>query len=172
MALIKNIISIYNIEIIMGLLVGLVILFIISLIQGIYLKKVKGRYNSFFRGMKGIDIEELFIHVNRDIKDLQRDVNLFEKNINTLETKLTFAIQRIGFVRYNAFGDMGSELSYSIALLDNFQNGFVLTSIYGRENSVSYAKPMKNGVCRIPLSAEELIAIDRALKGEGLEKSY
>ena len=169
---VKDFISIYNVEIIMGLAVGLIILLIISLIQGISIKKTKERYNAFVRGMKGIDIEELFIHMNRDIKDLQRDVNLFEQNINTLETKLTFAIQKIGFVRYNAFGDMGSELSYSIALLDNFQNGFILSSIYGRENSVSYAKPMKNGVCRIPLSAEELIAIDRALKGEGLVKSY
>lgn len=169
---VKDFISIYNVEIIMGLAVGLIILLIISLIQVISIKKTKERYNAFVRGMKGIDIEELFIHMNRDIKDLQRDVNLFEQNINTLETKLTFAIQKIGFVRYNAFGDMGSELSYSIALLDNFQNGFILSSIYGRENSVSYAKPMKNGVCRIPLSTEELIAIDRALKGEGLVKSY
>ena len=172
MELIKDFISIYYVEIIMGLAVGLIILLIISLIQGISIKKSKERYNAFVRGMKGIDIEELFIHMNRDIKDLQRDLNLFEQNINTLETKLTFAIQKIGFVRYNAFGDMGSELSYSIALLDNFQNGFILSSIYGRENSVSYAKPMKNGVCRIPLSAEELIAIDRALKGEGLVNSY
>lgn len=169
---VKDFISIYYIEIIMGLAVGLIILLILSLIQGCSIKKTKERYNAFVRGMKGIDIEELFIHMNRDIKDLQRDVNLFEQNINTLETKLTFAIQKIGFVRYNAFGDMGSELSYSIALLDNFQNGFILSSIYGRENSVSYAKPMKNGVCRIPLSAEELIAIDRALKGEGLAKSF
>lgn len=169
---IKEFVSIYNAEIILGLAVGLFIILIISLIQAVRIKKIKERYNAFVRGMKGIDVEELVIHINRDIKDLQRDMNLFEQNISTLETKLTFAIQKIGFVRYNAFGDMGSELSYSIALLDNFQNGFILSSIYGRENSVSYAKPMKNGVCRIPLSAEELIAIDRALKGEGLEKAY
>ena len=98
--------------------------------------------------------------------DIKRDLELFEKNLESLETKLTFSIQRIGFIRYNAFYDMGSDLSFSIALLDSYRNGFVLTSIYGRENSVSYAKPVKNGVSNIPLSAEELIAIERAIKGE------
>ena len=61
---------------------------------------------------------------------------------------------------------MGSELSFSIALLDNFSNGFVLTSIYGREQSISYAKPIKDGKSLYPLSVEEMQAIDRAIKGE------
>ncbi len=61
---------------------------------------------------------------------------------------------------------MGSELSYSIVLLDEHLNGFVLTSIYGREQSVSYAKPIKDGKSTFPLSAEEMQAMDRAIKGE------
>lgn len=85
--------------------------------------------------------------------------------------KLTFAIQKVGFVRYNAFGDMGSELSFSIAFLDNFLNGFILTSIYGREHSTCYAKPIKDGKSIYPLSAEEIQAIDRAIKGEDYAKS-
>lgn len=169
---IRNIISIYYIEILMGLAAGFMILLIISIIQGVKIKKSKDRYNLFVRGMNGIDIEGLFIKTDSDIKDIKRDINLFEQNINHLETKLTFAIQRVGFIRYNAFGDMGSELSFSIALLDNFQNGFVLTNIYGRDNSVSYGKPIKGGKSNIPLSAEELLAIDRAIKGEVLEKSH
>jgi len=84
----------------------------------------------------------------------------------TVETNLTFALQKIGFLRYNAFADMGSELSFSIALLDKYNNGFVLTSIYGREKSVSFAKPIKNGESNVPLSPEEMIAIDRAIRGE------
>lgn len=169
---IRNIISIYYIEILMGLATGFIILLIISIIQGVKIKKSKDRYNLFVRGMNGIDIEGLFIKTDSDIKDIKRDINLFEQNINHLETKLTFAIQRVGFIRYNAFGDMGSELSFSIALLDSFQNGFVLTNIYGRENSISYGKPIKGGKSNIPLSAEELLAIDRAIRGEILEKSY
>lgn len=166
MEYIRDFISTFNIEIIIGLIVTLVLLLIVSIIQGVMIKKSRERYNLFVRGMNGIDIEGLFIKSHGDIMDIKRDLELFEKNLESLETKLTFSIQRIGFIRYNAFYDMGSDLSFSIALLDSYRNGFVLTSIYGRENSVSYAKPVKNGVCNIPLSAEELIAIERAIKGE------
>ncbi|SRR5690554_5625409 len=141
----------------------LLVLYIISLRK---FKKHKERYNSLTRGLSGANIEDLFLSINRDISSVNRDVNLLEDHLESLETKLSFALQRIGFVRYNAFGDMGSELSFSIALLDSYNNGFVLTSIYGRERSVSFSKPIKNGKTNIPISPEEMLAIDRALKGE------
>lgn len=97
-------------------------------------------------------------------------MNTIDQKIESIETKLAFAIQKVGFVRYNAFGDMGSDLSFSIALLDKFQNGFVLTSIYGREHTTSYAKPIKFGKSIYPLSVEEIQAIDRAIIGEYKEK--
>lgn len=172
MELIINFITDYSIEITIGLILGMLIILIITIIQGIYIRKVRDRYNAFVRGMKGIDIEGLFIQQDRDIKDIKRDINLFEKHITNLETKLSFAIHKIGFIRYNAFTGVGSELSFSVAFMDDFQNGFIITSIYGRDNSVCYGKPLVEGKSKIPLSAEELIAIERALKGNSLETSY
>ncbi len=170
MEYIREFISTYNIEIIFGLAIAIIGLFILLLITQGKIKKSKEKYNSFMRGLTGVNIEDLLVRMDKDIREMERDINLIESNISSLDTKLTFAIQKIGFIRYNAFDGIGSELSYSIALLDNFQNGFVLTSIYGRESSISYAKPLKNGECNIPLSAEELIAIDRAIKGEIQER--
>lgn len=152
--------------IIIGLSVFVLILLVLYIISLRKFKKHKERYNSLTRGLSGANIEDLFLSINRDISSVNRDVNLLEDHIESLETKLSFALQRIGFVRYNAFGDMGSELSFSIALLDSYNNGFVLTSIYGRERSVSFSKPIKNGKTNIPISPEEMLAIDRALKGE------
>lgn len=171
MEYIREFISTYYIEVILGLAIAIILLLIFLLITQRKIKKSKERYNSFMRGLTGVNIEDLLIRIDRDIRDIERDINLMDSNIKSLDTKLTFAIQKMGFIRYNAFDGIGSELSYSIALLDNFQNGFVLTSIYGRESSISYAKPLKNGECNIPLSAEELIAIDRAIKGEIQENS-
>lgn len=124
------------------------------------------------QGMTGVNLEELLIHTSNDLVGIKEDIVKLDKNIKTIDIKLTFAIQKVGFIRYNAFGDMGSDLSFSIALLDNFSNGFVLTSIYGRDNNVCYAKPIKEGKCNIQLSAEEIMVIDRAIKGMTLEKSY
>ena len=167
--LIRKFIIIYSIEIIIGLIVSILLLFITVIILIYKGRKLKENYTALVRGMNGINIEDLLIRTDRDIKDIQRDIQLFQQSLNNMETKLTFAIQKIGFIRYNAFYDMGSQLSFSIALLDNFQNGFVFTSIYGREQSVCYAKPVRDGESNIPLSAEEMIAIERAIKGENID---
>ncbi len=158
--------NVYTEYFLIGLILSFIVLLILYIVSLRKFKKHKERYNSLTRGLSGANIEDLFLSINRDIASVNRDINLLEDHIETLETKLSFALQRIGFVRYNAFGDMGSELSFSIALLDSYNNGFVLTSIYGRERSVSFSKPIKNGKTNIPISPEEMLAIDRALKGE------
>lgn len=61
----------------------------------------------------------------------------------SLEQRQVSAIQQIGFYRYNAFPDAGGELSFSLALLDGKQEGFVLTSLYGRQEARVYAKQVK-----------------------------
>ncbi|NLW40104.1 MAG: DUF4446 family protein [Tissierellia bacterium] len=163
---IKQIIEIYNVEITIGTLVAFFVLLALYLIAEIRISKLKNRYNQLVRGIDGINLEELLIENGNKMDKLQDDFLRLGNKVDKLETKLTFAIQKVGFVRYNAFSDMGSELSFSIAFLDNFLNGFVLTSIYGRENSICYAKPIKNGKSQYPLSVEEMQAIDRAIKGD------
>ncbi|MDR7871397.1 MAG: DUF4446 family protein [Tissierellaceae bacterium] len=162
----KSIISNYYIEFIIGLALISFLLIIFIFISQYKCNKLAKKYNLLVNGIKDINIEDLLININKDLNDLNRDINLIERNINEIETKLSFAIKRVGFIRYNAFDDMGSQLSYSLALLDDYKNGFVISSIYGRENTVSYGKPIKNGTSNIPLSAEELLAIDRAIMGE------
>lgn len=162
---IKIIIEHYNTEIILGLLISIFCLLILFLIYIYRTNKSIKRYNQLVNGIKDINIEDLLININNDIENAKKDINLMEHNIGEMRTKLAFAIQKVGFIRYNAFDDMGSELSFSIALLDEFKNGFVITSIYGREDTVTYGKPIKNGTSNLPLSAEEMLAIDRAIKG-------
>jgi hypothetical protein len=156
----------YTTYIILGISFFTAVLFIIVLVQNNRIKKEREKYQALTKGLNGVNFEELFIHVNSDINDINSKLKELEDNLLTVETNLTFALQKIGFLRYNAFADMGSELSFSIALLDKYNNGFVLTSIYGREKSVSFAKPIKNGESNVPLSPEEMIAIDRAIRGE------
>lgn len=168
---IREIIEIYNIEIIIGILVAFFILLALYLIAEIRISKIKHRYNELVRGADGINIEELLIQNGYRLEQLRDDFSDLDKKVDSLDTKLTFAIQKVGFIRYNAFADMGSELSFSIAFLDNFLNGFVLTSIYGREQSTCYAKPIKNGKSVYPLSVEEMQAVDRAIRGEPSVKS-
>lgn len=155
---------------ILGLLVVFFLVLILYIAQIREYKKHKERYNSLTRGLSGANIEDLFLRINSELSSINRDINLIEDNIEAFETKLSFTIQKMGFVRYNAFADTGSELSFSIALLDAYNNGFVLTSIYGREQAVIFGKPIQNANCNVPLSPEEMAAINRALMGESAEK--
>ena len=92
------------------------VLFVIVLVQNNRIKKEREKYQALTRGLKGVNFEELFIHVNSDINDINSSLKRLEDNLHSVETNLTFALQKIGFLRYNAFADMGSELSFSIAL--------------------------------------------------------
>lgn len=82
--------------------------------------------------------------------------------INRLSQKLASQCGQVAVVRYNAFGDIGSDLSFSLALLDDALNGVVITSIYGREESRIYAKPIESGMSVYNLSEEEQTVIKKA----------
>ena len=71
-------------------------------------------------------------------------------------------------VRYSAFKDTGSDLSFAVAMLDENNDGVVFNGIYSREMSNIYAKPVKNGVSEYTLSEEEKEAIRRAIEANNL----
>lgn len=166
MEYVRQIVSSYSIEIILGMAIAIIILLLLYVISQIRISKMKRRYKELVRGMDKASIEDLLIRNGHEIDDIKEELSNLEKALGKLDNRLTFAVQKVGFVRYNAFADMGSELSFSIAFLDDFLNGFVLTSIFGRDHSVCYAKPIKNGKSVYPLSAEEIQSIDRAIKGD------
>jgi hypothetical protein len=163
---IRQLIEIYNVEIIIGIAVAFLVLLVLYLISSIRISKMKKRYKELVRVKGNVNIEDVLIRNGQEIDDLKEQIKELGKSIEGLNTKLTFAIQKVGFIRYSAFGDLGSDLSFSIAFLDGFLNGFVLTSIYNRGQCICYAKPIKNGKSVYPLSVEEMQSIDRAIKGE------
>lgn len=71
---------------------------------------------------------------------------------------------KLGILRFAAFENEGSDLSFSVALVDDNQNGMVMTSIYGRHESRVYAKPIENGTSSYALSEEEKQALALAVK--------
>jgi hypothetical protein len=83
-----------------------------------------------------------------------------------LATTLQHAVQGVGIVRFNPFGDTGGDQSFAIALLDAQGDGLVLTSLYGRAESRIYAKPVQGGQSPYPLTAEETQAIRQAREAQ------
>ncbi len=75
-----------------------------------------------------------------------------------------FASQKISIVRFNPFGDTGGDQSFSLAVLDSHDSGYVLTSIHGREGTRVYVKPVDYGKSKYTLSTEEQQALSQAAK--------
>lgn len=125
--------------------------------------RLKARYRQMMTGDEtGRDFESMLLrHIEEThaVAAENRDLQADNRRISEL---LDRAVTRVGVVRFRAFEDMGSDLSYAVALLDAHNNGVVLSSIFGREDSRSYVKPIEAGKSTYPLTAEEDEAIRQA----------
>ncbi|MGZ4428368.1 MAG: DUF4446 family protein [Nocardioidaceae bacterium] len=92
--------------------------------------------------------------------NLPTDVAGLRGEVQALKVEVSDALRHLAVVRYDAFGDMGGHLSWSMALLDDSGNGVVLTSIHGRSEARTYAKNIATWSCDQALSPEE----DEAIK--------
>ena len=93
---------------------------------------------------------------------LPEDVHGLRQEVAALKAENADALRHLSVVRYDAFGDVGGHLSWSLALLDDAGHGTVLTSIHGRSEARTYAKSVANWTCEQQLSPEELEAIEHA----------
>ena len=93
---------------------------------------------------------------------LPEDVHGLRQEVAALKVEAVDALRHLSVVRYDAFGDVGGHLSWSIALLDDAGNGVVLTSIHGRSEARTYAKSITGWACEQQLSPEEDEAIAHA----------
>ena len=110
------------------------------------------------------DLENYMYRVER-VERQNAEIISYCKN---LDDEVAKCIQKVGMVRYSAFKDTGSDLSFAVAMLDENNDGVVFNGIYSREMSNIYAKPVKNGVSEYTLSEEEKEAIRRAIEMNGL----
>lgn len=90
------------------------------------------------------------------------EIQKISKEISRLNKISKLSFQKVSLIRFNPFKEVGGDQSFSIALLDLNNNGFVISSIYGRDGNRVYAKAINNGKSQHSLSEEEKEAIKRA----------
>jgi hypothetical protein len=97
-----------------------------------------------------------------DGSDLPEDALGLRQEVAALRGEAATALKHLAVVRYDAFGDMGGHLSWSLSVLDDHGDGAVLTSIHGRNEARTYAKSISAWTCEQPLSPEEDQAVNHA----------
>ena len=101
----------------------------------------------------------------RNPANVPADLEGLRGEVQALRVEAGDALRHLAVVRYDAFGDMGGHLSWSLALLDDGGNGVVLTSIHGRSEARTYAKNIATWSCDQAMSPEEEEAVKFARAG-------
>ena len=148
--------------IIIGLVALVVIMLIIMIINMVQIFKLKKRYKIFMSGKNARNLEKTLIERLEQVDELLDANAANEKNIKILFNKMRFTFQKVGLVKYDAFNEMGGKLSFSLALLNEKNDGFVMNAVHSREGCYTYVKEIIDGNSIIVLSPEEQEALNMA----------
>lgn len=156
-----------NFLLMLSIMVGILTIGFISILYSNI--KLKNKYNKFMKKIgNGKNIEEDLENYMYRVERVERQNAEIISYCKNLDDEVAKCIQKVGMVRYSAFKDTGSDLSFAVAMLDENNDGVVFNGIYSREMSNIYAKPVKKGVSEYTLSEEEKEAIRRAIEANNL----
>lgn len=149
--------------IIIGLVAVVFILFMMIVINLCQMKKLKRNYKIFMQGKKAESLEETLLKRLDQVDELMKANEENEKNIKELFQNMRFSYQKMGLSKYDAFNEMGGKLSFSLAMLDMRDNGFIINAMHTSAGCYTYMKEIVDGNSIIVLSEEEQKALNRAL---------
>ncbi|WP_243129653.1 MULTISPECIES: DUF4446 family protein [Clostridium] len=145
-----------------GMSVIILLLFILVIVLFKSVNKLENKYRRLMRGTSGKNLEELLISQLENIEKANSNSQEALDRCADMRERIKECVQKIAIMRYKAFEDVGSDLSFSVAILDENNDGVMLTGIYGRQESTTYAKPIDKGISRYDLSEEEIYVLNEA----------
>ena len=141
----------------------IIILLILNIVSFVKIGNLKKRLKKFMKGKDAQSLEKEIVGLYEDNKFLKNMVDNNKKDIRDLNRRFAKAFQKVGLVKYDAYQQMGGLLSFSLALLDEDNNGLILNSVHSTEGCYTYTKEVRMGECKLELSNEEKVALDQAM---------
>lgn len=140
-----------------------ILLFIILLINAIQMHKLKKKYKMFMDGKNAKTLEESIKSRMDQIDYLISSNQKNENEIKRILKSMKNTFQKVGLVKYDAFQEMGGKLSFSLALLNEINDGFIINAMHSREGCYTYIKEIIDGNSIIALAEEEKEALEMAM---------
>jgi len=147
----------------LGLVIFVAVLLILNIVSLVKIANLRKRLKKFMKGKDARSLEKEISGLYEDNKFLKNMVDNNKKDIRDLNKRFAKAFQKIGLVKYDAYQQMGGLLSFSLALLDEDDNGLILNSVHSSEGCYTYTKEVRAGECSLELSNEERVALDQAM---------
>ncbi|MBO4697014.1 MAG: DUF4446 family protein [Lachnospiraceae bacterium] len=150
----------YMLIAVLVLLLGLIFF---NMIMVMKYNQLKERYRDFMRGSSGKSLEERILNRFKQIDTLGERIDDTIDRVKLLEDAKDTSFKKIAIHRYDAFAEMGGKLSYSLCLLNDDNDGFIMTSMHNREGCYTYVKEVIKGNTFVILSEEERQVLDEAM---------
>ena len=149
--------------IVIGLIALVALLLIIVIVNGVRLGNLRKKYETFMTGSDAKSLEDTLIYRLDQVEELIAANAKNERNIETLFRRSKNTFQKFGLVKYDALQEMGGKLSFTLCLLDEDNNGFVMNVVHSREGCYNYLKEIIEAESVVQLAAEEEQALASAL---------
>ena len=140
------------------------ILLVICIVLCVEHGKLKKRFNRFSQGRDGKSLEKEIAEVFSQNVALKEVTDKNKRDIKTLYRRMETTFQKVGLVKYDAFPQMGGKLSFSLAMLDEKNNGFIINSVHGSDGCYTYSKEIRAGRCDLELGDGEKQALGMAMQ--------
>lgn len=150
--------------IVLGLAGMNIILFLLIIINMVKTSKLKKKYKKFMSDTDAQSLEEKILERLDQIDGLIVSNSDNKDKIEKIEGMMGATFQKIGLIKYDAFDEMGGKLSFSLALLNQKDDGFIINAMHSREGCYTYIKEIIAGKSIIVLGTEEKEALEMALK--------
>ncbi|MGO4498176.1 DUF4446 family protein [Paenibacillus sp. 2RAB27] len=142
----------------------ILVLLVMVIIISIRLSSLRKRYNRMINGTSAENMEQLLIEMQNSLNEQKAESVKASTQISGIHQSMKKMTSNIKVRRYNAFNEGGSDLSFSLAMLNEEQDGVIITGIHSREQMYVYAKPVAKGQSSYTLSPEEKETLTQTLK--------
>ncbi|MCT4545058.1 MAG: DUF4446 family protein [Vallitalea sp.] len=149
--------------IILGLCCINLIIIILLIANSVKIKKWKKKYYKFMNANNDFNIEDVLKENINNIDNIKSELIKQKMNIEELEKHVKISIEKVSLIKYNAFENMGGQLSFVLAFLNQENSGILINGMHSREGCYTYVKEIIDGKCNKVLSNEEKDALEKAI---------
>lgn len=143
-----------------------IVLIVLLVILNDKYKRLQKSYTTFMKGKNGKNLERSIFKKFSELEAISKLVKENEEKIQDIYKKMENHYQKVGIVKYDAFHEMGGNLSFALTMLDENDNGWIFNAMHSREGCYTYIKEIVKGKSYIELSEEEQQCLEKAIYQE------
>lgn len=143
-----------------------IVIIVLLIILNSKYRHLQKSYTTFMKGKNGKNLEKSIFKKFAKLDEIAELVKENKEEINDLSKRMEGNYQKVGIVKYDAFHEMGGNLSFALTMLDQNNNGWIFNAMHSREGCYTYIKEIVKGESYIELSEEEQTCLEKAIYQE------